>query len=80
INASGEIVGLCRRQGGIPHAFLWRNGHMTDLNRAGLSASGWTLTEAVGINASGQIVGTGFRNHRYHAFLLTPLPLSTTRR
>lgn len=80
INDSGEIVGLCWRQGGIPHAFLWRNGHMTDLNRAGLAASGWTLTEAVGINASGQIVGTGFRDHRSHAFLLTPLPLSTARR
>lgn len=37
--------------------------------------SGWDLQRAQDINDSGQIVGLGWRNNAYHAFLLTPIQL-----
>jgi probable HAF family extracellular repeat protein len=67
VNESDEIVGT---SGG--HAFLYRDGSMTDLNSLIPSTSGWTLTTAKGINASGEIVGTGLHNGIKRAFLLQP--------
>ena len=40
-------------------AFLYRDGAMIDLNTTIDAASGWHLSEAAGINDSGQIVGWG---------------------
>ncbi len=38
-----------------------------------VTAAGWSsLTEANGINSSGQIVGAGVMNGQQHAFLMTP--------
>jgi probable HAF family extracellular repeat protein len=34
--------------------------------------SGWVLSFAVDINDRGQIVGGGFHNGAFHAFLLSP--------
>ena len=46
---------------------------MTDLNlQLDSSGAGWVLTEARGINDSGQIVGTGTYGGANHIFLLTP--------
>src|SRR5262249_7983609 len=46
--------------GPVDHAFVYRNGAMTDLNDYLLANSGWlVLTQAQSINAGGQIVGTG---------------------
>ena len=45
---------------------------MTDLNRMLPKGSGWVLTNATGINASGQLVGYGTHIGKTAAFLLTP--------
>jgi uncharacterized membrane protein len=46
---------------------LYSNGSMTDINSASLFPSG---TEALGINNSGQVVGTGYlTSSNFHAFL-----------
>jgi probable HAF family extracellular repeat protein len=56
LNNSGQVVGYSEydnamHQGVFGHAFLWQNGVMTDLG-VGVDSS------ALGINSSGQIVGT----------------------
>jgi len=57
----------------VGHPFLWtqRDG-MKDLNTLIPSTSGWVLNTATGINAWGQIVGSGVHNGETHGFLLTP--------
>lgn len=83
INNSGEVVGSAQIPSGTPHAFLYSNGHMADLNNlVDLDpALRITLFEATGINNKGQIVaeayGPGFSSgFGEHAFLLTPLSTS----
>jgi hypothetical protein len=46
---------------------------MTDLNSLISPDSGWLLSGAQGINNVGQIVGDGYINNEFHAFLLTPV-------
>jgi probable HAF family extracellular repeat protein len=46
---------------------------MKDLNSLIPAHSGWILTQASGINDSGQIVGWGTVNKQTHAFLLSPI-------
>ena len=71
VNDSGEIVGYSwPTTGENPHAFLYLNGMMVDLNALIPSGSGWQLLEAYGINNAGQIVGEGLWNGQTHAFLL----------
>lgn len=67
INAAGLIVGTAYRNEPFPgpgwpgsHAFLVRDGVMTDLNDLLPADSGWELTQALGINDAGQIVGMGW--------------------
>ncbi|MGD1031996.1 MAG: hypothetical protein ABSA05_12745 [Opitutaceae bacterium] len=76
INNSGTIVGLSYVQTGGPqyfldsqHAFVYRNGMMTDLNSL-VSLPGVTLSIASGINDHGQIVCSGDDDNSY---LLTPI-------
>ena len=69
INANGQIVGYSGSD-----AFLYSNGVMTDLNALINPSSGWVLENAVGINALGQIIGTGTGPNGSTAFLLTPVP------
>lgn len=74
INDSGEIVGYSwPTNGDNPHAFLYWNGMMIDLNSLIPSGSGWQLLEAYGINDAGQIAGEGLLNGQAHAFLLDPV-------
>ena len=71
INDSGVVVGYSWVAGvADPHAFIYMNGAMLDLNALIPSGSGWELLEAYGINDSGEIVGEGLLNGRSHAFRL----------
>src|SRR5438874_2687732 len=73
INNRHQIVGKYDLGGGATRAFLWTREHgMIDLTTLLPPDSGWTLTEANGINDAGQIVGAGIHGEHLHAFLLTP--------
>jgi probable HAF family extracellular repeat protein len=55
------------------HAFVWSQpSGIIDLNTLLPPNSGWTLTNAYAINASGQIVGSGEISGRFDGFLATP--------
>ncbi len=73
ISASGLVVGSSEQENGRETAVLWKDGQIIDLNTLLAPNSGWTLTEARGINAHGQIVGEGRWHGQERAFLLTPL-------
>jgi probable HAF family extracellular repeat protein len=78
LNNAGTAVGMAETSDGMPHAFIATtamggSAQMTDLNNLLPSGTGWTLMEARGINASGQIVGWGMLGGRTNAFLLTPV-------
>ena len=68
--ASTDPIGTARSY--IPHAFLWQNGTMTDLNTLIAANTGWVLLAAGGINNKGQIVGVGTYKGAGQIFLLTP--------
>lgn len=74
INDRRQVVGTSRTatSGAIGHAFVWEDGVMLDLNELIPPDSGWVLTQANCINASGQIVGNGTLNGQARGFLLTP--------
>jgi len=73
INDGGTVVGYSWLAGRAnPHAFVYSNGIMLDLNSLLANGSGWELTEAYGINDAGQIVGSGLFNGRVSAFRLDP--------
>jgi probable HAF family extracellular repeat protein len=68
INSFGVVVGDSDTR-----AFIYTGGKLQDLNTLIPSGSGWVLTEATGINDTGQIVCNGYNASGYtHAFLLTP--------
>jgi probable HAF family extracellular repeat protein len=71
INDSGVVVGQFTI-GDTYHAFVYSGGKLKDLNSMIPAKSGWVLTEANGINASGQIVGMGTIKGAEHGYLLTP--------
>lgn len=57
----------------VGHPFVWtQHNGMQDLNLLIPSTSGWVLNTATGINAWGQIVGSGVHNGETHGYLLTP--------
>jgi probable HAF family extracellular repeat protein len=71
INDSGVVVGQSTFKDTY-HAFVYSGGKIKDLNSLIPAGSGWELTEANGINASGQIVGMGTIKGQQHGYLLTP--------
>lgn len=75
INDGGSVVGYSYLAGGgeNPHAFIWVNGAMVDLNSLIGGGSGWELVGAYGINNAGQIVGEGLYNGEARAFRLDPV-------
>src|SRR5258706_533583 len=81
INSSNAIVGYSTTTGNFnASAYVYRNNFMLDLNATIPQDSGWHMTEARGINDSGQIVGYGFlpNGTTNHALLLTPSLISQT--
>lgn len=75
LNAKGDIAGWSEAHQERSHAIRVRDGRMSDLNDLIDPASGWVLSEGVGINDKGQIVGNGVLRGRQRAFLLTPIEL-----
>jgi probable HAF family extracellular repeat protein len=75
INNSGVVVGGSYISSEIGwHAFIYRGGQTYELNDyLDSSGEGWTLWWGSGINASGQIAGTGTHNGQLSGFLLTPV-------
>lgn len=73
IDDRGRIVGASDAKNSPLRAFIYIDGVMQDLNKLIPTDSGWLLTEAKGINESGQIVGYGFLDGERRAFLLTPV-------
>ena len=72
INTSGQVVGSDELADGTSHAFIYTpESGMVDLNTL-VPGSGWTLTQARGINDKGQIAGFGVNpSGAVHGFLLT---------
>jgi len=72
LNNSAQVVGATDvNEDTNTHAFIYNNGTMADLNTLIPAGAEWTLTEAVGINNSGQIIANGV-HAGMHAFLLSP--------
>jgi probable HAF family extracellular repeat protein len=74
VNNHGHVVGgsLCQEDEDF-RAFLFRNGRLYDLNSLLPNEAEWQLTQALGINDRGQIVGIGTWGGKDHAFLMTPV-------
>jgi probable HAF family extracellular repeat protein len=83
INNNGQVVGYFQTPSQdangnfISHAFLYSNGTMFDLNSLIDPDSGWTLTDATGINDMGQIVGNGIINGAQRSFITSALDMTT---
>jgi probable HAF family extracellular repeat protein len=75
INDEGTVVGWSTTASGDRHAFVFTDADgLIDLNSRVASSLGWTIVEASGINATGQITGVGLLGGTPHAFRLTPPP------
>ena len=73
VDDHGRVVGASDAKDSPLRAIIYSDGVMQDLNKLIAADSGWLLTEAKGINESGQIVGYGFLEGERRAFLLTPV-------
>jgi probable HAF family extracellular repeat protein len=83
INATGQVTGWSWIEGNFdPHAFLWDDGTLHDLNALIDPADPLLpfvyLREGVDINDFGQILVTGFdsRTFRHSVYLASPVPSS----
>ncbi|MGH9238165.1 MAG: FIMAH domain-containing protein [Vicinamibacterales bacterium] len=79
INADGDVVGSSSTGSQI-HAFIYTDGTMSDLNSL-IGPTTVVLTQATGINDSGQISAQGWTNGYLggvlHSFRLDPFDLAT---
>lgn len=75
INDEGVVVGTMRAGGGSSnfHAYIYKDGVVTNLNSVKPTGTGLHLAYAQSINNAGQIAGVAVdAQARYHGFLLTP--------
>jgi probable HAF family extracellular repeat protein len=75
INDNGDVVGTMRAGGAVTpwHAYIYKDGVVTNLNSVKPTGTGLHLAFAQAINNSGQISGVAMdAQGRYHGFLLTP--------
>lgn len=72
INDQKTVVGIIEAEDGAPHAAVWKDGKVTDLNDLIDKDSGWTLVQARDVNNKGQIVGTGVKGERFATFVISP--------
>lgn len=75
VNDHGVVVGTMRAGGAVTpwHAWIYKDGVVTNLNAVKPTGSGLHLAFANAINNDGQIAGVAMdAQGRYHAFLLTP--------
>ncbi|WP_169517023.1 hypothetical protein [Azohydromonas australica] len=79
LNQRGWVAGNSLVDGAL-HAFVYREGHSTDLNRllVGPDADRWSLMDGVDINDRGQIIGIGLFDGQRASFIATPVPESGT--
>jgi len=70
----GRLVGFDEYEGNISTPILWQDGVAYDLIDLIANDTGWELKRGEDINNLGQIVGNGYINGEYHAFLLDPIP------
>jgi probable HAF family extracellular repeat protein len=76
INDAGMVVGLSYLSGNFttPVGFLYYDGSMRNLNDLSTLDVGWIITQATGINESGQIAATACLNPQLcHAVRLDPI-------
>jgi probable HAF family extracellular repeat protein len=75
MNSAGQIVGTSMAADGQNHAILYTGGTLYDLNQLVTGMAGTLLSNATGINDSGQIVANGCSASLIcQAFLLNPAP------
>jgi hypothetical protein len=73
VNSAGQMVGIMWGSGGADFAFVYDGANgVIPLNMLIAPNSGWFLENAVRINETGQIVGTGRYKGSYRGFLLNP--------
>ena len=75
INDAGDVVGTMRAGGAVTnwHAWIYKDGVVTNLNSVKPTGTGLHLAYANAINNAGQIAGVAMdAQGRYHGFLLTP--------
>ena len=77
LNAAGTVVGRFEVNPGIFHAFIYRDGQLTDLNSL-IVGDDWVLLEARALNGAGQIVGHGLHVGEPRAFLLNSVLVELT--
>lgn len=74
INSHGDVVGRVVDSSGFG-IWIYSGGQAFSLNGEVINMAGWDMiTNAIGINDAGQIVGTGIYNGVTTAFLMTPVP------
>lgn len=75
INDAGDVVGTMRAGNAVTpwHAWIYKDGVVTNLNSVKPTGTGLHLAQAHAINNAGQITGIAMdAQGRYHGFLLTP--------
>jgi probable HAF family extracellular repeat protein len=61
VNEKGQVVGTSIDEQGDPHAFIWQQGVMTELNDLTPAGSPLFLLFGFSINSRGEIVGSGIQ-------------------